>query len=198
MDEDNLPGMGAIISPEGVGFRVWAPHASSVAVLGEFNDWHQDADLMERDDAGYWYAFVPGAAVGQKYKFWLTNGDDSFARRDPYASEVTNSVGDSIIYDHGAFDWEDTEHHCPPFHELVIYELHVGSFNKDDGSVGTLYDVIDRFQHIQDLGANAIQIMPVAEFAGDVSWGYNPADPFAVESAYGGPDALKTLVREAH
>jgi len=193
-----LPGMGAIISPDGIGFRVWAPHATSVAVLGDFNDWAQDADVLDPAGDGYWYGFVAGAATGQEYKFSVTAGGETFARRDPYGFEVTNSVGNSVVYDHGAFDWEDTDHHCPPFHELVIYELHVGSFNKEDGTVGTLYDVVERLQHIQDLGANAIQVMPVAEFAGDVSWGYNPSDPFAVESAYGGPDALKTLVREAH
>lgn len=198
MTDNNLPGMGAITADDGVGFRVWAPHATSVCVIGDFNEWREEADPLASEGNGYWYGFVAGALAGQEYKYWLTNGDESFARRDPCAAEVTNSVGNSMVYDHAAFDWEDVEGPGRPFNELVIYELHVGSFNKDDGSVGTLYDVIDRLQHIQDLGANAIQVMPVTEFAGDMSWGYNPSDPYAVESAYGGPDALKTLVREAH
>lgn len=197
MSEEHLPGMGAIVTGAGVGFRVWAPHANSVHVFGDFNQWRQEATPLADEGNGYWYGFVPGAEPGQQYKFWLTNGEDAFARRDPYGLEVTNSVGNSVIYDHRAFDWEDTAPQGRPFNELVLYELHVGSFNAD-GTVGTLYDVIDRLHHLQDLGINAVQVMPVTEFAGDMSWGYNPADPFAVESAYGGPDALKTLVRECH
>lgn len=195
---DHLPGMGAIVGGEGVGFRVWAPHADAVTVIGDFNDWAPDADPLAEEGDGYWYGFVAGARAGQEYKYWLTNGAESFGRRDPYALQVTNSVGNSVVYEHASFDWEGVEPPHRSFNELVIYELHVGSFNKEDGSVGTLLDVVDRLQHIQDLGANAIQVMPVTEFAGDLSWGYNPSDPFAVESAYGGPDALKTLVREAH
>ena len=76
--------------------------------------------------------------------------------------------------------------------------MHVGSFATDDDSVGDLHGLVDRLGHFEHLGVNAIQIMPVAEFAGDYSWGYNPAHIFAVESAYGGPDALKRFVREAH
>lgn len=198
MTEQHLPGMGAIIGDGGVAFRVWAPHADHVSVFGDFNEWRNDADPLESEGNGYWYGFVAGAQAGQEYKYWIVNGDNAFARRDPYASQVTNSVGNSVVYDHASFDWEGMEGPQRSFNELVIYELHVGSFNKADGSVGNLYDVVERLQHVQELGANAIQIMPVAEFAGDMSWGYNPSDPFAVESAYGGPDALKTLVREAH
>jgi 1,4-alpha-glucan branching enzyme len=101
----------------------------------------------------------------------------------------------------GAFDWQDTDAYCPPFHELVIYELHIGTFNTSSDSgdnAGDLYDAAHRLDHLVDLGVNAVQIMPVTEFAGDLSWGYNPSDPFAVESSYGGPDALKTFVRECH
>ncbi len=87
----------------------------------------------------------------------------------------------------------------PPWNELVIYETHIGTFNrKNADEVGTFHDYIKRFDHLRKLGVNALQVMPIAEFAGDLSWGYNPAHPYAIESAYGGPDSFKTFVREAH
>lgn len=193
-----LAGMGAIPSDKGVGFRVWAPHADAVSVIGDFNDWSESADPLRDEGNGYWYGHVEQARVGHEYKFWLTSGENSFGRIDPYALQVTNSVGNGVIYDHDSFDWEGESAHCPPHHELVIYEMHVGSFATADGTVGDMHTVIDKLDHLLDLGVNAIQVMPVAEFAGDMSWGYNPAHVFAVESAYGGPDGFKSLIREAH
>ena len=88
----------------------------------------------------------------------------------------------------------------PPWDELVVYELHVGTFNDDRRTVhpGGLRQRRGKLDHLHDLGVTAIELLPCAEFATDFSWGYNPAHIFAVESAYGGPDALKRLVRAAH
>ena len=196
-DLPRLDGMGALLHDDGIGFRVWAPHASAVAVKGEFNMWSDDANPLESEGNGYWYGFVPGATVGQEYKFHLTNGDNQFDRVDPYARQVTNSVGNGVIYDHGAFDWGGVGFHCPPHNELVIYEAHIGSFFTEGGP-GNFESATDKIGHLLHLGVNAVQLMPVMEFAGDYSWGYNPAHIFAVESAYGGPDALKTFIRECH
>ncbi len=192
-----VEGMGAVVTPDGVGFRLWAPHADSVAVTGTFNSWQPVS--LESEQNGYWYCFVPEAKAGDEYKYVLTHGDKTFERIDPYAAQVTNSVGNGVIYDHAAFDWEDDDFTCPPLNELVIYEMHVGTYgSSEEGEVGDLTEVVARLDHLVRLGVNAIQIMPVAEFAGDFSWGYNPAHIFAVESAYGGPDALKSLVKQAH
>ncbi len=191
-------GMGAIVGDAGVAFRVWAPHAETVTVMGGFNSWNDESTPLESEDNGYWYALVPEAKVGDEYKYVVTNGDQKLSKRDPYSFLVTNSVGNSVVYDHSAFDWEGVQANCPPFNELVIYEMHIGTFNSTDGGVGNLDEASERLRHVIDLGANAVQLMPVAEFAGDMSWGYNPADPFAVESAYGGPDALKRFVKKAH
>ncbi len=196
---DTLVGMGAIVAPDGVGFRVWAPHAETVAVTGDFVAWDAAGSPLTREGGGYWYGFVPGAAVGQEYRYVLTNGGNRIERVDPYAAQVTNSVGNGVIYDHSAFDWGGDDFTPPTLNELVIYELHTGTFAATaDGQVADLDELAARLSHIVALGANAIQLMPVAEFAGDVSWGYNPAHIFAVESAYGGPDALKRLVKAAH
>ncbi|GAA1395219.1 alpha-amylase family glycosyl hydrolase [Luteococcus peritonei] len=197
-NQEHVAGMGAIATQEGVAFRVWAPHASSVSVMGSFNEWHNDADLLTAEDSGYWYGFVAGAKVGDEYKFHLVNGEMQLDKIDPYAHQVTNSIGNGIVYDHSAFDWQGDDFHCLPHNELVIYELHVGSFTSPDGGLGTFSSLTEKLDHLVDLGINAIELMPVMEFAGDRSWGYNPAHVFAVESAYGGPDGLKTFIREAH
>ncbi len=192
-------GMGALPHPTGVAFRVWAPHADKVWVTGDFNDWSDTATPLESEGNGKWYAHVAGATVGQEYKYVIRNGEQTLTRIDPYARQVTNSVGNGVIYDHGAFDWEDDAFQLPGHHELVIYELHIGSFYRhNEDEVGTLELAQEKFDHLVKLGINVIQVMPLAEFAGDLSWGYNPAHIFAVESAYGGPDAFKTFVREAH
>lgn len=193
-----LDGMGAIVAEGGVGFRVWAPHADSVRVYGEFNNWDVEAAPLASEGNGHWYAFVPDARPGQEYKYHLTNGEARIDRVDPYARRVTNSVGNGVIHDHHAYDWQGDDFTAPPHHELVIYEMHVGTFGSSEGRVGTLADAVTHLDHLVDLGVNAVELMPLAEFAGDMSWGYNPAHLFAVESAYGGPDAYKNFVREAH
>ncbi|HOF64520.1 MAG TPA: alpha-amylase family glycosyl hydrolase [Dermatophilaceae bacterium] len=193
------PGMGALPYGEGTAFRVWAPHADAVCVMGDFNGWDEQSVALVSEGNGNWYADVPGAHVGQGYKYVVHNGDLKLYRIDPYARCVTNSVGHGVIYDHGQFDWEGDDFDLPGHHELVIYELHVGSFfTEEDGRPGTFELVGEKLEHLVKLGVNAVQIMPVMEFAGDFSWGYNPAHIFAVESGYGGPDALKVLVKEAH
>ena len=189
-------GMGAIPFDGGVAFRVWAPNAEQVCVIGDFNDWDGGATVMESEGNGYWYAET-SAQVGQEYKYQLTAGGQTFQRVDPYARKVTNSVGNGVIYDHGAYDWGDDSPGLSRRDDLVIYELHVGSFNAEQGR-GSFQSVIDRLDHVQSLGANVIELMPVMEFAGDDSWGYNPAHLFAVESVLGGPDGLKDLVKAAH
>jgi len=191
-------GMGAIVHQQGVAFRVWAPHAHRVSVVGPFNDWQAGDAPMESEGNGYWYADLPNLKVGDQYKYAVVNGDREFLRNDPYAREVTNSVGDSVIVDTD-FDWDDDHFVMADWNRMVIYELHVGTFNRASAdSPGTFDDVRNKLEYLQWLGVNAIQIMPSAEFAGDISWGYNPAHIFAVESAYGGPRALKQLVKDAH
>ncbi|MBK9726409.1 MAG: alpha amylase C-terminal domain-containing protein [Actinomycetales bacterium] len=191
--------MGALPYDGGVAFRLWAPHADEVWVTGDFIEWATPGSPLASEGNGNWYAAVPEARAGQEYKFVIRNGDRTLPRVDPYARQVTNSVGNGVIYDHGAFDWQGDDYHLPGHHELVIYELHIGSFyTRSEDEVGTLELAMSKFDHLVRLGVNVIQVMPVAEFAGDYSWGYNPAHVFAVESAYGGPDAFKTFVREAH
>ncbi|WP_422927630.1 alpha-amylase family glycosyl hydrolase [Singulisphaera sp. PoT] len=190
--------MGAISHDGGTAFRVWAPHAEKVFVVGSFNDWNETANAMSAEDGGYWYADLEKAKIGDEYRYLIHNGSNKLSRIDPYAKEVTNSVGNGIIHD-PEFDWADDDFTMPSWNKLVVYELHIGTFNDDPGGApGTFADAEKKLGHLKSLGVNAIEIMPAAEFAGDFSWGYNPAHIFAVESSYGGPKAFKHFVKQAH
>ena len=120
------------------------------------------------------------------------------SRIDPYARQVTNSVGNGVVYDPAAFDWGDDAFEMPARDDLVIYELHVGTFSAKDDRRGTFDTARRRLGYLRELGVSAVQVMPPFEFAGDISWGYNPAHLFAIESSYGGPDAFKRFIRDAH
>ncbi len=188
-------GMGALPHATGVGFRVWAPHADAVHVAGSFNNWSERATPLARESGGIWFADVPAAVPGDEYRFLIANGAETLSRIDPYARAVTNSVGNAIVVaDEPAGDGFAS----PPWNLLVIYEMHIGTFARTADEPGGFENASARLGHLRRLGVNAVQIMPSAEFAGDVSWGYNPSHIFAVESTYGGPDGLRAFVAAAH
>lgn len=194
-----IKGMGSILHSQGVAFRVWAPNAQRVSVIGSFNNWDVTKHPMQDEKNGYWYSDVSEARAGDQYRYFLSTPKGEFKRIDPYAREVTSSVGNSIVHD-PSFDWQGDDFHLAPWNELVIYELHIGTFNDQDfdDQPGKFSSISARLGHLKNLGINAIQIMPVGEFAGDRSWGYNPAHIFSVENAYGGPLAFKRFVKRAH
>ncbi len=207
MPASTRPGMGAVPYDGGTTFRVWAPFAASVAVAGSFNDWNVAAAPLAAEGNGYWSADIAGARIGDEYKFVLASAarPGLLWKNDPYAAALTSSAGNSIIATTD-FAWQCVGYATPPWNELVIYELHVGTFlfEHDPGDPtrpgrrGNFETVISKLDDLRDLGINAIQVMPVDEFPGDISWGYNPADIFAVEEVYGGPAGLRRLVDEAH
>ena len=191
-------GMGAIVNGDSVTFRVWAPHADKIFVEGSFNNWKGDELALEHEENGYWAGSFKAVNEGDEYKYVVHNGEMSLERNDPYAFELTNSNGNSIVRTLD-FEWDDANFEMPSWNELVIYELHVGTFKrKEEDVVGTFSDVIGKLDYLHELGINCIELLPVAEFAGGISWGYNPAHPFAIEQDYGGPDGLAALVNEAH
>lgn len=181
-------------------FRVWAPQAESVAVTGTFNHWNPRRHALRRHGAsGVWSLEVREAKPGDEYMF-LINGE--LERKDPRARMVTSSEGKSVIYDTSGFEWGRAWRRPEvALGGLVIYQLHPGTFHDpdpQDGEPGTLRDAIAKLDHLVQMGINCVLLMPVNEFAGRHSWGYNPSDLFAVESAYGGPDALKEFVKACH
>ncbi len=205
--------IGSEVYSGGVAFRVWAPNASRVWVVGTFNSWNDTATPMASEGNGYWSVDVSGAAVGNEYKYRIENSGSGtgnpggiFYRIDAAARDTVYSTGNSIVVN-PTYTWAPFS--SPYFENYIIYQLQVGTFagyndginmagHGDGGRVAWFSDIEAKLQYIKDLGFNAIEFLPVQEFAMDSSWGYNPALYFAPESSYGTPDTMRHLVNEAH
>ncbi|MCB1741951.1 MAG: alpha amylase C-terminal domain-containing protein [Gammaproteobacteria bacterium] len=191
-------GMGARLYPDATSFRVWAPNADSVSVAGTFNDWSDSHTPLAREHDGCWSVDVQGVRDGDQYRFVIRNGSKTLWRIDPRAVEVTSSIGNAIVRSDG-FDWPATDFQMPSRDELVIYELHAGTFfDKPGPPPGSIDEVAHKLGYLRRLGVTCIELMPATEFPADYSWGYNPAHLYAIEQSYGGPTALKRLVAKAH
>jgi 1,4-alpha-glucan branching enzyme len=190
--------MGAYPSAGGVTFRVWAPFAQSVSVVGDFNAWNITANpLASEGSNGYWSAEVAGVGVGHQYKYYIVNGT-GFRRNDPYAREIDSSTWppNSVVHPFD-YQWSDWQFRMPAWNELVIYEIHVGTFAGQVGP-GGFDGAKARLPYLRDLGINAIEVMPPGEFTTGTSMGYNPAYIYAIESSFGGINAFKSFVEAAH
>lgn len=180
-------------------FRVWAPHAERVFVAGPFNGWSAWRTPLALEGNGVWSVDVTAVAPGTPYQFAIHRQGQILWRTDPRALDVAGPQQVGVVTD-PTFTWTPPEERpftLPGWHELVIYELHVGTFSPGE-PVGGFQGVIERLPYLRDLGINAIELMPVNEFPGDYSWGYNPAYPFAITRTYGGRTGLKQLIQAAH
>lgn len=147
---------------------------------------------MERSAGGYWRVTVDNISPGTQYLYQL-DGDKT--RPDPASYYQPGSVHEaSQVIDGQAFVWQDWTWRCPALADWIIYELHVGTFTE----AGTFAGIIPRLPALQELGVNAIELMPVAQFPGSRNWGYDGVYPYAVQNSYGGPDGLKHLVNACH
>ncbi len=194
--------MGATLSPEGATFRVWAPNAQAVHLCGNFqgsDDWDpSEHNKLSKDAKGYWTGFVPGVQEGDHYKFYVYGSGSQGYKRDPYARELTDDDppypwSNCVVRRPQSYPWHDQGFRPPPFHELVIYQFHVGTFSSPGrgGSEATYLDVLDRLEYLLDLGINAIEPLPVVEFVADDSLGYDGSDLFSPEMDYNvDPDQL--------
>ncbi|WP_017446072.1 alpha-amylase family glycosyl hydrolase [Gayadomonas joobiniege] len=202
---DNLQNvLGTVKLDSGYAVRVWAPSAKAVYLRGDFNEWESPGLPLEADGDGCWSVICEQLQCNQGYQFYIqSDQDEMLVRNDPRARHMTNSAGHALVYDDN-FDWQSNDFKIANWNTLVIYELHIGTYHSqinehgESDQPGTFYTAIEKLDHLVDLGINCIELMPVNEFAGDYSWGYNPAYPFAVEEAYGGPDGLKAFVDAAH
>lgn len=195
------PAMGVTAESGGTRVRVWAPHATSVSVIGDFNNWKAmgTEKLAPEGNTGIWSTLLKRSIPKHGGYRFLINGD--LQRRDPYARSTAPDGGMSLFYNPGAFNWTGDRAPVYALDELVIYEMHIGAFNDAnpaDGRGATFEDATKRLDYLNELGVNVVQLMPVHEFSGAHSWGYNPSDLFSVEQAYGGPDAFKAFVKECH
>ncbi|MBK9715595.1 MAG: alpha amylase C-terminal domain-containing protein [Kouleothrix sp.] len=179
-----------------VSFALWAPWKKSVHLIGDFNGWDLQADPLAVDESGRWWIekrLDPGTHA---YQFVL-DGETTIG--DPYARGLRWAAGSPqphALVEVGArpYEWGDGGFGIKPLNQLVIYELHVGDFSP----AGTFAGVIERLDYLAGLGVDAIELMPIQEFPGDRSWGYNPAYFFTPEGAYGSPEDFKRLVDAAH
>jgi len=170
-------------------FRVWAPMAKrvSAAVLSH----HRRQIALEPAGEGYWQAETE-AEPQERYMFRL---NDTIERPDPESNFQPEGVhGPSEIVDHTSFKWSDSPWQGVEPSRLILYELHVGTFTPK----GTFEAVIERLDDLRKLGVTALELMPVAQFAGDRNWGYDGVYPYAVQASYGGPAGLKKLVDACH
>ncbi|MEO8376487.1 MAG: alpha-amylase family glycosyl hydrolase, partial [Candidatus Sumerlaeota bacterium] len=196
------PGMGAIPYTSGgysgSTFRVWAPNASAVSVAGDFNAFQTNRHpLASEGGSGNWSVDVPDALINDQYKYYITYSGTGYWRQDPRAQDMTNDSGNSIIADL-AYTWANS-FTMPAWNEMVMYEAHIGTFYRSSGGTpGTFNDATTKLQYLKDRGINAIELLPIMEFPGMTSWGYNPHSQFAPESDYGTPKQMKQFVDAAH
>ena len=196
--------MGATVSAQGTGFRTWAPNAKSVAVvtgsaLAASRDpsWRPaPEDGLAPLGDGSWGGFVAGIGNGDVYMFFVEGTGSSGWKRDPYARELTAAPAfpDSycIVRDPGSYPWHDQEWQPPKSSDLIIYQLHVGTWWAQDETgqdvraarSGTFLDVAEKLEHLRNLGVNAIQLLPIQEFETPLSMGYNGVDYFSPETEY--------------
>ncbi|HAW96545.1 MAG TPA: hypothetical protein DCX60_09735 [Phycisphaerales bacterium] len=202
--QSSRPGVGATLYDDadgnGVTFRTWAPNADSVSVAGSFNSFNPNTHFLTGEGDGWWSIDVPYVGQGARYKFVIRNNGQELWRRDPWARRLTNSVGDPLVYDKDAYQFQADGFTMPPWNELVIYEMHIGTYGALPGDPvpAGFQDCIDNLDHLMELGVNCVELMPINEFTGDINWGYNLAYPWSVESSYGGPDQLKAFVDACH
>jgi malto-oligosyltrehalose trehalohydrolase len=182
----NARQFGARLTADGATFRLWAPAAKRVDVLlGK-------SHALARGDDGWFSADIAGVKAGTRYKFRI---DDEIDVPDPASAFQPDDIsGPSEVIDHGAYPWRATGWRGRPWQETVLLESHVGTFTPE----GTYRAMIGKLDHLVATGITALELMPLADFAGSRNWGYDGVLWYAPDSAYGRPDDLKTLIDEAH
>jgi maltooligosyltrehalose trehalohydrolase len=185
------PSLGAWPDTGGVRFRLWAPERREVELVLE-DAGRVQAPSLERDRDGYWHALVPDLKAGARYKYFL-DGEGPYP--DPASRFQPEGVhGPSQVVDPTRYEWQAGAWQGLTLEELVVYELHVGTFSPE----GTYAGVEASLEHLRELGVTALELMPLAEFPGSRNWGYDGASLFAPARCYGTPDELRRLVDRAH
>lgn len=171
-------------------FVVWGPFLDKVEVRISFPE--ERLIPMEKDKRGYWRTSIDRIRPGTRYFYRM---EEKRERPDPASDFQPDGVHrSSQIVDHHSFDWKDRNWEGMCLEDMIIYELHVGTFTPQ----GTFDVAIERLKDLADLGVNALNIMPLSQFPGSRNWGYDGVHPFAVQNTYGGPDGFKRLVDACH
>ena len=180
--------LGVTFTSDGACVRVWAPLAQSIAL----RVYNRDLTIPLQNDGNYWQTSTSQLQPGDTYKFVL-NG--TVERPDPASLSQPDGVhGPSQAVDTSKFAWTDTDWRNVPLDDYLLYELHTGTFTPE----GTFAGIESRLDYLLELGINAIEIMPVAQFPGTRNWGYDGVCPYAVQNSYGGAAGLQRLVDACH
>jgi len=192
-------------------FQLFAPYNKAAQLIGSFSDWQEIP--MQKDEQGYFKTQVELMDGTYQYKFrvqsksWFLEPDQWVDIVDPYATDVDSSTQNGIVRIKDGqpivdtYVWQHDDKFLPPDHALVIYEMHIADFTggePDANRLGKFKHAIEKLDYLCDLGINAIELMPLQEFPGDYSWGYNPRHFFAAETSYGSTEDLKHLIDECH
>ena len=199
--------MGANLVNGGATFRAWAPRATAVYVNGTFSGVARteqtDDLLMARDANGYWTGFVAGASDGDIYHFYVVGQGSRGYKRDPYAREMARDTPfptcSCLTRPGSAYPWHDSAFVTPDFSNMIVYQLHVGTYAPSSpGVASTFLDVIGKIEYIVALGINVLQPLPIDEIENNPSMGYNGADYFSPDIPYvrNRPDGAHWLPRD--
>ncbi len=196
---------------EGMHFRVWAPNAASVAVIGDFNDYTPTRDplMLREDDSGIWEGFIPNVDALTTYKYSIVSAKDgtSQEKSDPFAfySEVApksaSRICDLLDYTWGDAQWiHKRKKHNAPDAPVSIYEMHVGSWRRhDDGAFYSYTELADSLvPYIKEMGFTHVEFMPLTEYPYFGSWGYQVSGYFSATSRFGSPYELMQLIDRLH
>ncbi|MFN4244978.1 MAG: alpha-amylase family glycosyl hydrolase [Brevinematia bacterium] len=195
-------------------FLFYGPNLRRVWVVGDFSSWNKVSMYLSKDRV-WWWAIVSNTSPGQKYKFviekyndlslhWIS---DPAAKKNVYSPGMDTIGNESIIVDHSSYSWQSVSWQRPGYEYPIIYQIHIRTFYTngpgDYYGWGTFETAIKKFDYLTNLGITAIEPLPINEFAGDQSWGYNYVLFYAPETAYVGTnlktvDTLKKFVDEAH
>ena len=196
--------------PSSIEFKLFAPYNDKASLKGCFSDWSEIS--MQRDEQGYFRTSVDLEDGVYQYKFRVQSQSYFLENEwvevcDPYATDIDDPSQNSVVRIKDGkkiidtYVWQHDDKSLPSNDELVIYELFVGGFSGGEAGKkerGRFKDVIDKLDYLQDLGINAVELMPIQEYPGNKYWGYNPRHYFAVESSYGSSEDLKRLIDECH
>ena len=182
---------GAEVCADGVRFRLWAPRARNVLLSIEGPEPERAGIPMVAEPEGWFSLSTDRAAAGTRYRYVV----EGMTVPDPSSRFQPEGVhGASEVIDPTGYRWHDAGWRGRPWEEIVTYELHVGTFSRGGDFAGA----IDHLDHLRALGVTAVELMPIAQFAGRRNWGYDGVQLYAPAFCYGRPDALKALVEACH
>lgn len=193
----------------GVVFRVWAPHATAISVVGDFNSWKPGSHPMRKvDNDSVWELFIPGMKEYDVYKYCVTTrAGDLVYKADPYAFHAeTRPSNGSKVYDLNGFVWHDEAwQNAQKKADVIngpmnIYEMHAGSWKQKEGGLPYNYSELadELIPYITEMGYTHVELLPVMEYPFDGSWGYQVTGYFAPTSRYGTPKDLMAFVDKMH